>query len=122
MKAVPPTLADLKSSHEMGKNKGKDECLRRALSVFRTEEDAAHNAELFPYLGKLIARATLESTHGKVRPIGKPTHTSWWPREGIDRVALFKVSRLEEQKPEIQKAEERDGTTVVETSQEEAAS
>ena len=32
--------------------------------------------------------------HGKTMPTGKPSHTTWWIAEGVDRLAVF--TRFEE--------------------------
>lgn len=71
-------------------------CLRAGLSVFRTRDDAVHQATLLPFLGKMVASAELHPEHGKVKLTpGKVTsHSTWWPYPGIDRPALFQTGEV----------------------------
>lgn len=90
VKTDPPTAADFLSYHEMGITRG-DPIRRCGLSVFRDRADAEHASRAFPNLGNVIARAVLELGHGKTKQTGRPTHTTWWPAEGVDRATLFTV-------------------------------
>lgn len=91
VKIEPVTADDMASHHETGKLLKAPACLRCGLSVFREIQDAFHQRQLIPKLGKLVAKATLQASHGKTKLTdGKqPTHTTWWPYEGIDRASLF---------------------------------
>jgi len=90
VKTDPPAAADFLSYHEMGITRG-DPIRRCGLSVFRVRADAEHASRAFPNLGNVIARAVLAPEHGKVKQTGRPSHTTWWPAEGVDRAALFTV-------------------------------
>lgn len=89
----PATDEDMRTHHETGKLPKADPCLRCGLSVFRDLEDAINQQRLLPKLGRGIARALLTAVHGKACPTKgqQPTHTTWWPFEGVDRSALFEV-------------------------------
>jgi hypothetical protein len=93
VKNDPPTAADFRTHHETGRLPGAPACLRCGLSVFRVPEDASHMRRLFPRLGRLIAKGMLQAEHGvtKLTTGRQPTHTTWWPAEGIDRAAPFAV-------------------------------
>lgn len=43
----------------------------------------------------MIAKGTLVAAHGKacLTKGMQPTHTTWWPYEGVDRIAPFVVVR-----------------------------
>lgn len=87
----PPGVDELKSYAELGKLTKANPCRRVGLSLLRSLDDAIHQTELFPKHGKLIFRGDLNSSHGKTLPTKGtlPTHTTWWPYEGIDRAAPF---------------------------------
>jgi hypothetical protein len=84
---------DFQTHHELGKRKNADACLRRGLSVFKTQADAEHQIIALPFLGKFVARGILEPRHGETAlTSGKqPTHTTWWPYCNIDRHEPFRV-------------------------------
>jgi hypothetical protein len=86
VKADPLSGDDFRSYHEMRIARG-DPILRCGLSVFRLRSDAEHVSRMFPNLGKVIARGTLQPEHGKTKQTGRPTHTTWWPYVGVGRVA-----------------------------------
>lgn len=91
----PPTISDFQSHVELGKMSGGDSCMRCGLSVFRDPVEARHLTELFPKLGRLVFRGELTVQQGKIKPTparSRPSHTTWWPYEGIDRAALFKLT------------------------------
>jgi hypothetical protein len=92
-KENPVTAGDMRSHHETGKLPRADPCLRCGLSVFRELEDAMNQQKLLPKLGNKIAKAMLEAAHGKacLTKGQQPTHTTWWPYEGVDRAVLFVV-------------------------------
>lgn len=85
----------MQTHEESGRLRDADPCLRRALSVFRSETDAQHQVRLFRrWRRKFIAKASLDGRHGRsMLTTGKqPTHTSWWPTESLNaaaRAALF---------------------------------
>ena len=87
----PPGADDFKSCAELGKFPKADPCKRVGLSLLRTLDDAIHQTKLFPMRGNLIFRGDLNPSHGKtLLTKGRlPTHTTWWPFEGIDRAAPF---------------------------------
>lgn len=93
VKENPVSAGDMQSHHETGRLPHADPCLRCGLSVFRVLEDALNQQRLLPKLGSRIARALLVAEHGKVCLTSgqQPSHTTWWPYEGIDRAALFVV-------------------------------
>ena len=93
VKENPPTATDVLSHHETGRLPKADSCLRCGLSVFRLIEDARNQQKLMPKLGRWIAEGRLGAAHGKAtRTKGQqPSHTTWWPYVGVDRVALFTV-------------------------------
>ena len=94
-KANPVTAACMESHHESGKLPNADPCLRCGLSVFREEEDAINQQNLLPKLGRIIASLDLLAEHGKacLTKGQQPTHTTWWPYEGVDRASQFVVIR-----------------------------
>jgi hypothetical protein len=93
VKGDPVTAGDMLSHHEMGKLPRADPCLRCGLSVFQELEDAQNQQQLLPKLGDKIAQAQLEAEHGKacLTKGQQPTHTTWWPYEGVDRASLFVI-------------------------------
>ena len=93
VKNSPAIPDDFLSHHETGRLPKADPCLRCGLSVFIIAEDAQHQRKLMPRLGKYIALGTLAAEHGKARltPGQQPSHTTWWPFIGVDRVSLFAV-------------------------------
>jgi hypothetical protein len=60
--------------------------------VWLEEEDARYIARKYPRgLGKLIAKARLEPTHGKLLKTYDRSHHTWWPLIGITPHALSEV-------------------------------
>ena len=90
VKADPLRADDFLSYHEMGIARG-DPILRFGLSLFRLRSDAELASRTFRNLGKVIAQCELQEEHGKIKQTGRPTHTTWWPYLGVDRVSLFNV-------------------------------
>lgn len=88
---VKSNPTDFASHHELGTLPKGPACLRCGLSVFRTREDADHQHRAYPKLGRYAAIGTLEAQHGVAKPtLGRqPTHTTWWPYEGVDRQSVF---------------------------------
>src|SRR5438067_2416051 len=93
VKGNPVMAADMESHYETGKLPRADPCLRCGLSLFRELDDALNQQRLLPKLGNRIAKALLVAAHGKagLTKGQQPTHTTWWPYEGVDRAALFVV-------------------------------
>lgn len=91
-RANPPTPEDFKSHAERGLAPKASPCKREGLSLFQTQDEAIHQYQLFPKLGKFIFCGTLTAEHGKTQLTkgAMPTHTTWWPCEGVDRAAVFK--------------------------------
>lgn len=87
----PPGADEFKSYAELGLAQKADPCKRVGLSLLRKLDDAIHQTKLFPKHGNLIFSGDLNSCHGKtlLTKGTLPTHTTWWPYEGIDRAALF---------------------------------
>jgi hypothetical protein len=94
----PPVADDFATHAETGRLPKAPACLRCGLSVFREMRDAEHQRALMPRLGRRIAMATLGSMHGKAMPTSgmQPSHTTWWPYEGVDRARLFSVIEEED--------------------------
>lgn len=93
-KSNPPATADFKSHVEMNKKSRGDECIRNGLSVFSKQEEARHLIQIFPMLGSHVYQGELQAEHGKVKPTPSdqnPSHTTWWPYNGVDRAKLFQT-------------------------------
>lgn len=94
-KSIPPSDRDMQTNEESGRLLEADPCLRRALSVFRSEADAQHQLRLFRrWRRRFVAKAALDGGHGRSMLTSgqQPTHTSWWPAESLNpaaRAALF---------------------------------
>lgn len=92
----PPLQRDFQNHAELGKQSNGDQCMRHGLSVFRNYAEAHHLTLLFPKLGKLVLGGELTPKEGKVKPTpakARPSHTTWWPYEGIERSANFKIAK-----------------------------
>lgn len=89
-KTDPPGPDDFKSYRELGISRG-DPCRCCGVSVYRLLSDAEHASRTFRNMGKVIAKAVLQADDGMAKPTGKPTHTTWWPYEEVDRTARFAV-------------------------------
>jgi hypothetical protein len=93
----PPTPEDFLSFYEEGKqlrgNSPVAQCRSRGLSVYREIEDARHQLAALPALGDHIAEGVLTEQHGvtKLTPTKRPTHTTWWCFDRINRHSGFKV-------------------------------
>ena len=89
----PPAASDFVTHFESGKMPKAPQCLRCGLSVFRDLRDAIHQRELFPKLGRYVARGRLLPQDGKTMlTTGRmPTHTTWWPFPEIQRAGPFSV-------------------------------
>lgn len=91
-KTNPPGPDEFKTHAERGALPKADPCLRSGLSILRSPDDAVHQTRLFPKLGKLIFQGELNADHGRTQLTPakeRPTHTTWWPCESVDRAALF---------------------------------
>jgi len=95
-KANPPDSDEFKTYAELGRLPNADLCKRSGLSVFRTREDADHQTRLFPKHGTLIFQGELTAEHGKTQATKGtlPSHTTWWPCEGLDRATLFTLATV----------------------------
>ena len=94
-KTNPPSAEDFKSHEELGKKSTGPQCLRVGLSLFQTIDDAEHLTQLFPKLGRYVLRGQLQPHHGvtKLTPSNRyPTHTTWWPYEGVNRAEPFSLA------------------------------
>jgi hypothetical protein len=93
IKSEQPLPEDFMSLSELGRTrKGVDPCTHFGISVFDTWEGADVARQNFPQLGEFIACGTLSAEHGKIKLTNPLTrHHTWWPCDGIDRVAPFKV-------------------------------
>lgn len=94
-KTNPPGPDEFKTHAERGAAPKADPCLRSGLSVLRSMEDAVHQTQLFPKLGKLLFQGELTPDCGQTQLTQgrQPTHTTWWPCEGVDRASLFSFVR-----------------------------
>jgi hypothetical protein len=96
-KANPPKTREMKTHEEKGSLSDADPCLRRALSVFRSQRDAEHQIRLFRrWKRRFVLSADLDHAHGKTKLTSgqQPTHTSWWPASSLSvegRAALFSL-------------------------------
>ena len=89
----------MQTHHETGRLTDTDPCLRKALSVFRSREEAEHQVRLFRrWKRKYVVWVELTSAHGMTLPTPAwqhPSHTSWWPAVDLDaaaRAALFNLT------------------------------
>jgi hypothetical protein len=91
VRSNPAGESDCRSHHELGTLPKAPPCLRCGLSVFRVREDAEHQYRAYPKLGKFLASGELRAEHGmtKLTQGRRPTHTTWWPYEGVARGAVF---------------------------------
>jgi len=97
VKTNPPTEDDFLTYRELGKADRGKPCEAAGVSVFRDDKDAKHYIDKYPYTGNMIAKGTLSSDHGMVKPTArslngkKNSHTTWWPYESVNRPSLFSV-------------------------------
>ncbi|CRI57975.1 hypothetical protein [Pseudomonas sp. CCOS 191] len=76
---------------------GENACIRHGLSVFPDLASCSHQQSLFPRLGKYIATARLEPSHGKIlqTPAKRnPLHMTWWPCKDVERKLLFSMAEV----------------------------
>ena len=74
---------------------GENARIRHGLSVFPDFASCSHQQSLFPILGKYIATARLDPSHGKIRhtPAKRnPSHMTWWPFKDLQRSLLFTLA------------------------------
>lgn len=96
-KSNPPKTRDTQTHEEQGRSPNAAPCLRRTLSVLRSQGDAAHQIRLFRrWKRRFILSAELDHVHGKTKPTSGQQHTqtSWWPASALsaeDRAALFSL-------------------------------
>lgn len=91
VKNAPVLATDFRTHAELGKLPKAPPCLRVGLSVFRSRDDAIHQAALLPFLGDKLASGELQPVHGRTKlTAGRmPSHTTWWPYPDIDRTGPF---------------------------------
>ena len=91
-KTDPPTAADVETHFEGGRMPKAPACLRCGLSVFDLRADAVHMSMLFSRIGAYVAEIELRPPHGKTEltPGRRPSHRTWWPHEGVDRLACVR--------------------------------
>ena len=92
VKVTPLQEADFLSHKEMNRvPPTADLCDCCGLSVFRKKEEAIHMRRLFRKIGDYVAEGTLAKEHGvaMLTPGKLPTHTTWWPYEGVIRTTVF---------------------------------
>lgn len=99
----PPLPEDFQSNFEKGeeprpKSSKRLHCRWRALSIYRTIEDARQHIKKWPYVPSYIAAGHLTKKKGKtlLTPPNSPeterqSHTEWWCADGIDRTEGFNV-------------------------------
>lgn len=93
-KGSPLSQDDFKSYLEHGKAPNACPCLRAGLSVFRDRHDAIHHANQFRRMAGLVSAGELRPEHGNTKPTPSktgPSHTTWWPVEGLDRASIFRI-------------------------------
>lgn len=94
----PPTAEDFTSHVESAlprKKKRADakKCNHWGLSVWTSEEAAAHAQKLFDWLKpKHIFFAEVTAEDGKLAQTGKPEHYTFWPFSGINLVGRFRLA------------------------------
>jgi hypothetical protein len=94
VKTDPPTAADFLTPHETGRLKNRPPCLRCALSVYLTLQDAVAMRDYLPVLGNFIAVGEIADLGvAKLTEGMAPSHTTWWPFAEVDRHTPFKVVR-----------------------------
>lgn len=91
VRASPPTADDFKNHYELGREKSPRRCRARALSVFRSKEEARKAWLVLRYLGDHFASGRLRPIHGKTMLAEgtHPGHLEWWPYEGVDPAAVL---------------------------------
>ena len=72
---------------------GVDECVTRAVSVFRNIECAKKKLKLPKFKGGCIAEIVLNSKDGVVKKTFKDSHYSWWRTKCFD-ITTSKIVRL----------------------------
>jgi hypothetical protein len=79
VKSSPPTANDMRTWADDEKP-ADDPCMACALSVLRRPEDVATARKAVPFFRKrLVAKATLSATHGRIKQTGKHKfHFSFW--------------------------------------------
>lgn len=96
-KCNPPSPSDFLSKFEEGEEpkpntSARARCRWRAISVYRTIQDARKHREKFPYFSgdSWIAAKVLTEDMGKTmlfpsKDGERPTHTSWWVSDSCDQ-------------------------------------
>jgi hypothetical protein len=86
-----PDPNEFRSSYESNLFKNVCPCRRRGLSILSSLEAAEHHQELFKDR-KVIVTANLLPEHGVVKATptrDQPNHYTWWPPNGLNRLAPF---------------------------------
>lgn len=91
VKTSPMTDDDFKSYKELDKLPNANQCKRCGVSVFDSAANAKFHLDLRPDLGTVIAKATLDNSHGKLSDASGSGsgHMEWWPYAHVNRRALF---------------------------------
>ncbi len=63
---------------------GIDECITRAVSVFRIKKDAQKKIHLPKFKGGYIAEITLDKKDGLIKKTFSKSHFSWWRSQYFD--------------------------------------
>jgi hypothetical protein len=95
----PPTDEDFTSHVESAlprkkKRANPEKCNHWGLSVWISEEAAAHAQSLFEWLKrKYLFSGELTPEDGKLAQTGKPDHHTFWPYSGVDLIGRFRLVR-----------------------------
>lgn len=79
----PPMSSDFFSQrklqpHRVFAGQGIDECIARAVSLFKDKSDAAKRLRLPKFRNSTIARVTLQPKDGLIKKTFQNSHYSWW--------------------------------------------
>lgn len=97
VKSNPPESGDFVSFAEESPARFGENCKGCGLSVFTSKRDAEqllNRVQGLRVLGKFVAIATLDESHGKLKPTPtrvRQSHHTWWSPVGIIHATLFKV-------------------------------
>jgi hypothetical protein len=93
----PVNPEDFLSHYELGLAPTAPPCRRVGLSVYRTLAAARRKLQELrdrspDRYGRFIAEGTLDARCGKIKQEGKdPDHHEWWPYDGIEAHAPFRI-------------------------------
>lgn len=74
------------------KGQGIDECIARAVSLFKDKDDARKRLKLPKFKHSVIAVVRLEPKDGVMKKTFRDSHYSWWRSRGFD----VKQAKVEE--------------------------